>query len=81
MKDGIDRTGNDANARAYLRPQRANETDMVSEDASDITPPDAGHAPALDRVTGEVAGTGAGAGGGNPGEDFDQDKAGGSRER
>lgn len=40
-------------------------------------PPDNGKRASFDPVTGEVRGSGAGAGGGNPGEDFEEDRAGG----
>jgi hypothetical protein len=41
-------------------------------------PPDNGSRAWIDQKTGEVHGSGAGAGGGNPGEDFDSDRQGGS---
>lgn len=40
-------------------------------------PPDAGRRASFDPQTGEVHGSGSSAGGGNPGEDFDSDSAGG----
>lgn len=40
-------------------------------------PPDNGKRASFDPVTGEVRGSGAGAGGGNPGEDMEEDRAGG----
>ncbi|MGK6324912.1 hypothetical protein ACMGDM_17755 [Sphingomonas sp. DT-51] len=40
-------------------------------------PPDNGRRASFDPVTGEVRGSGAGAGGGNPGEDFEEDRTGG----
>lgn len=64
-RDGIDRPGNDAAARALLRPD-----DGTALGAS-ILPP-------LDSATGEVAGPGSGAGGGNAGEDHDHDHTAGS---
>ncbi|MEH3048526.1 hypothetical protein [Sphingomonas adhaesiva] len=41
-------------------------------------PPDNGRRASFDPATGEVRGSGAGAGGGNPGEDFEADRAGGN---
>ncbi|MBW6526919.1 hypothetical protein KZ813_08730 [Sphingomonas sp. RHCKR7] len=40
-------------------------------------PPENGRRASFDPATGAVHGSGAGAGGGNPGEDFDEDRSGG----
>lgn len=56
------------------RPSRVTDDDPA-------LPPDNGKRASFDPVTGEVRGSGAGAGGGNPGEDFEQDHAGGDAGR
>jgi hypothetical protein len=49
-----------------------------SVDAGDpALPPENGRRASFDPATGEVHGSGAGAGGGNPGEDFEEDRSGG----
>jgi hypothetical protein len=40
-------------------------------------PPENGRRASFDPATGEVHGSGSGAGGGNPGEDFEDDRSGG----
>lgn len=45
--------------------------------ADPAMPPEAGRRASFDPVTGETRGSGTGAGGGNPGEDPDNDSAGG----
>jgi hypothetical protein len=52
------------------QPSRAGEDDPA-------LPPENGRRASFDPATGEVHGSGAGAGGGNPGEDFEDDRAGG----
>ena len=50
----------------------------TTESAGADLPPDNGSRAWIDQKTGAVHGSGAGAGGGNPGEDFDSDRQGGS---
>ncbi|MCU6453446.1 hypothetical protein LPN01_05080 [Sphingomonas sp. A2-49] len=52
------------------------DTPDTTPDDADI-PPDNGRRASIDPRTGEVHGSGSGAGGGNPGEDFASDAAGG----
>ncbi|MBM7406298.1 MULTISPECIES: hypothetical protein [Sphingomonas] len=51
--------------------------DAVAPEGQDL-PPDNGSRAWINQKTGEVHGSGAGAGGGNPGEDYDSDRQGGS---
>ncbi|MBB3475321.1 hypothetical protein [Sphingomonas sp. BK345] len=45
--------------------------------ADPALPPENGRRASFDPATGEVHGSGSGAGGGNPGEDFEEDRSGG----
>lgn len=68
VRNGIDRTANDAAVAAALGGGGA------VDEATHAVP----SLPGVDPVTGEVRGTGSGTGGGNPGEDYDDDHTAGS---